>query len=53
MNDFVASFFKFQERKTTWQRETIGGITSFVTMARISFSSIRRSWLLPVWIKVR
>lgn len=29
MNDFVASFFKFQERKTTWQRETIGGITSF------------------------
>lgn len=22
MNDFVASFFKFQERKTTWQRET-------------------------------
>ena len=33
MNDFVASFFKFQERKTTWQRETIGGITSFVTMA--------------------
>lgn len=26
MNDFVASFFKFQERKTTWQRETIGGL---------------------------
>lgn len=37
MNDFVASFFKFQERKTTWQRETIGGITSFVTMAYIIF----------------
>ena len=25
MNDFVAKFFKFQERQTTWQRETIGG----------------------------
>ena len=37
MNDFVASFFKFQERQTTWQRETIGGITSFVTMAYIIF----------------
>ena len=52
MNDFVASFFKFQERKTTWQRETIGGITSFVTMAYIIFVN-PQIMAAAVWIKVR
>ena len=38
MNDFVASFFKFQERKTTWQRETIGGIlfVSYLVFFRVN-----------------
>ncbi len=37
MSNFLSSFFKFQERQTNWQRETVGGITSFVTMAYIIF----------------
>lgn len=37
MNDILNSFFKLQERQTTWRREVIGGITTFVTMSYVIF----------------
>lgn len=33
----LAKFFKFSERQTSLRQETVGGITSFVTMAYIIF----------------
>lgn len=37
MTEMLARFFKFEERQTNLQREAVGGITSFVTMAYIIF----------------
>ena len=33
---FIASYFRFSEHQTDIRRETLGGITTFVTMAYIA-----------------
>ena len=33
--DFLARFFKFQEKNTNWRRELMAGLTGFVTVCYV------------------
>ena len=37
MMEFLSNYFKFKEKETNFKRETIGGITTFLTMAYALF----------------